>query len=155
MKPLFILLILFPCLLQAQDTYTCNYSSFTRSTAIYNYKDVFKQWKGDTVSMGGSFRKIVKQGNVLYLEKPIGDTLLITDQKGNLDTDTMVTMAFKGGATAFIYKGTETSTGAVYDYWLISYPDTTMPENAPPRYWDRKSVVLNITVTKKQATYSN
>lgn len=150
--PLFILLT---TIARAQESYIVNYNSFTRSSAVYSNKDVFKMWKGDTVSLKGAFRRIVKQGNVLYLETPIGDTFLITEQKGDLVKDTMVTMAFKGGGTAFIYKGSQTPTGAIYDYWLISYPDAPIPENSPPRYWDKKSVTMTITVVIKQATYSN
>jgi hypothetical protein len=139
----------------AQDTYTASYGYFTRSSTVYSVKDVFKMWKGDTVDLKGAFRQIVKQGNVLYLQSPLSDTLIITDQHGNLDTDTMVTMAFKGGAIAFIYKCAPEQTGAIYNYWLISYPDTRIPENTSPRYWDKKSVTLSIRQTVKQATYSN
>lgn len=148
-------LLLFSTVLKAQETYTGNYSYFTRSTSVYSVEDKFKQWKGDSVDLKGAYRQIAKRGNVLYLQSPIGDSLIITSQTGNLDKDTMVTMAFKGGAIAFYYKGTITPTGAIYDYWLLSYPDTPIPEGVPQRYWDKKSVTLSITVTVKQATYSN
>lgn len=156
MKKFLLALLLFPALLQAQFDTVFNYSSFTRSTAIYGSNNVAKSWKGDTVDLHGAFRQIQVKGETVYLQTPIGDTLIITKSSGDPIKDTIVSYSFKGGAVGFYYVGSVTPSGAIYDYLFISYPDTPIPdEKRLKKNWDFKSVNLSIVIVKKQATYSN
>lgn len=150
-------------------------SGYSKITHIESFQKVAKSTKFDSVNFQGAFLRLERRGDVYYFPKIIGDTLLRTSLSIDIILDTIYgvcnvgekiidtvieskteSIGFKGGATGFYSHEINLCNRQIVDHLVIHMPDTPIPEKGiRPEYLDVKRVSYDISIVKRQATYSN